>query len=106
MSGSITAGQAAGGIVGRMYLKGAKVIQNSENHATILVTWNGYHAGGIAGYNQNGTLLLHKNTNQGNVTTEQTEMAAALINGTDAITATENRNFWLRSKAHFLLNES
>lgn len=94
MSGSITAGNAAAGIVGRMYNTGAKVIQNSENHATILVTGDGTHAGGIAGYTSSGgTLLLHKNTNQGNVTTEQTQSAAALINGTGDITATENRNF-------------
>ena len=93
MSGSITAGNAAAGIVGRMYNTGAKVIQNSENHATILVTGNGTHAGGIAGYTSGGTLLLHKNTNQGNVTTKETQTAAALINGSGTITATENRNF-------------
>jgi len=93
MSGSITAGNAAAGIVGRMYNEGAKVIQNSENHATILVTDT--HAGGIAGYTngKGGTLLLHKNINQGNVITEKTQSAAALINGTGPITATENRNF-------------
>lgn len=93
MSGSITAGNAAGGIVGRMYNEGAKVIQNSENHATILVTEKGKHGGGIAGYTSGGTLLLHKNTNQGNVTTEEPIYAAALINGSGTITATENRNF-------------
>ena len=76
-----------------MYNEGAKVIQNSENRATILVTEKVNMVEVLPGYSSGGTLLLHKNINHGNVTTEEPSYAAALINGSGTITATENRNF-------------
>ena len=50
LSGSITASNAAAGIVGRFYNTGTLLFKDVENHANISVLTGGNHAGGIAGY--------------------------------------------------------
>lgn len=82
LSGSITASNAASGIVGRFYNTGETLIQNCENRATISLSGNGTHAGGIAGYTTYNTKLQFiNNTNYGNITAHnKANQAGAIIN--------------------------
>ena len=87
-SGTITAKQGAGGIVGRMILDGT--ISQCENHATVTVTGN--NAGGIVGaaYYSSGdkvSMTISNCTNYGNVS--GTSESSVCVGGIVGISAAD-----------------
>lgn len=82
LSGSITASNAAAGIVGRFYNTGTSLFKNVENHADISVLTGGNHAGGIAGYGLGaGEKEFNNAKNYGNITVVTYKTAGGILNG-------------------------
>ncbi len=82
LSGSITASNAAAGIVGRFYNTGTALFKDVENHANISVLTGGNHAGGIAGYGNAVTKIEFINAkNYGNITVATNKTGGGILNG-------------------------
>lgn len=92
LSGSISASNAAAGLVGRLYNEGAVLIQNSENHANIIIAAGGTHAAGFLGYaaKQKAIISFKNNINYGNIKSQHPTIsyAGAMVDylGNDAPT--------------------
>ncbi len=81
LSGSITASNAAAGIVGRFYNIGTSLFKDVENHANMSVLAGGNHAGGIAGFGGTGKIEFINAKNYGNITVATKETGGGIVNG-------------------------
>lgn len=89
-SGSVTAKEAAGGVVGRLLVNGT--VTECNNHATINSGTNGGGVVGAAYYTQDGSsMTVSKCTNYGNVT--GTSQANGGVVGLSSATITECTNY-------------